>query len=565
MTARWVCPDCGAPAAGAGFCTGDGSALEPAQDDALLGEIVGSFRITRLLGAGGMGQVYRGVHPTIGSRVAIKLLSRAYVDSQSAVERFFSEARAVNLIRHENIVNVLDLAVLPDGRPYIVMEYLEGSPLTGVLRANASPALGWLSRYFVEVLGALSAAHASGIVHRDLKPDNLWVTPGGHAKVLDFGIAKLRPGGDLTGPHTHTGALLGTPHYMSPEQAAGRPVDSRSDLYSLAVVLYEAVTGRKPFDASSLFELLRKHIEEPAMPPSRLNAALPPAYEQVLLRALAKEPSYRFASALEMAQALEQASRHLPAECFVPPLIEAGLRGLATPAPVTPPILPTSPALDPVMRTLPEPARPSMVRALLPWAVALFFAGVAVVLVGAVLFFAFAREEPPARAARPPASAAPAQRAPQRRPDPAEFVDTAWARAKVLAPDAALVRVEAHDVALDGRLDFAGSGRPRADYYFLSPKQATLTGDQEDPRCIIRVTLSRDDETASFTTSDCDELTYPKPKCTFAKILARTRPAIPSGENLVELLKYGQRTEDDPPQWFLKAGRLEMWLADDCT
>src|SRR6185503_20147330 len=160
------------------------------------------------------------------------------------VDRFFAEAKAVNLIRHENIVNVLDLATLPDGRPYIIMEYLDGAPLASIIeyavQQRAPLPLGGLARLAAEVLDALAAAHAKGVVHRDLKPDNIFVTPAGHAKVLDFGIAKLQP--ELGGSATHTGSLLGTPHYMSPEQAASRPVDQRTDLYAMGVILFECAT-----------------------------------------------------------------------------------------------------------------------------------------------------------------------------------------------------------------------------------------------------------------------------------------------------------------------------------
>jgi len=565
----FVCPECGESAPSQGFCTRDGAALAHVGDDDLLGAMVGSFRVTRLLGAGGMGQVYRGVHPSIGSQVAIKLLSRSVAGSRAAVERFFAEAKAVNLIRHEHIVNVIDLATLPDGRPYIMMEYLEGRPLSAVLRAGRPPGLGWLARYFVEVLDALAVAHAHGIIHRDLKPDNLWVTPAGHAKVLDFGIAKLRPEADVGTPHTHTGALLGTPHYMSPEQAAGRTVDIRSDLYSLAVVLYECVTGRRPFDASSLFELLRQHIEHPPMPPSQLNSLLPPAYEQVVLRALQKAPELRFATATDMQAALDAASRGLAAELFQPPLVGAESSALPTPRPVTPPLAPTAPSLGAVAATLREAPRPSRATgSLLPWVLTGGFALITLLALGALgVVFARRTLARDRRAdvvvvrpgpARPPGAAPAAAQG----PEPMEFFDKALGRARILAADAELVRVEAWDIGLDGRLGFRGPGRPRAEYYFLSPKGKRLTENHEDPRCIIRVTLAKDDEVATFTTSDCDERTFPKPKCSFADVLKRARPGI--SESSAELVKFTERTEDDPPQWFVKAGRFEMWLPDDC-
>ncbi|MDX2087057.1 MAG: serine/threonine-protein kinase [Kofleriaceae bacterium] len=310
----FVCPECGAAQPAPGSCSTDGAQVRPVGDDALLGTTVGAYRVARLLGVGGMGRVYKGVHPNIGSRVAIKVLSRECSERRDLVERFFAEARAVNLIRHESIVNVLDLATLPDGRPYIIMEYLDGAPLSGVvevarLRAQPLP-LGGLARLAAEVLDALDAAHGKGIVHRDLKPDNVFVTPSGRAKVLDFGIAKLSD--TPLGSATRTGSLLGTPHYMSPEQASGRPVDHRTDIYAMGVILFECATGQKPFNAESLFDLLRKHIEAPPPSPRALRPDLPVPLEQVILTALAKAPEARFANAKAMSMALQQATQQLP-------------------------------------------------------------------------------------------------------------------------------------------------------------------------------------------------------------------------------------------------------------
>jgi len=316
----FVCAECGASQPMPGMCIADGSPLMPIGDDLLLGTTIGAYRVACLLGVGGMGRVYKGVHPTIGSRVAIKVLSRECSDRRDLVDRFFSEAKAVNLIRHESIVNVLDLATLPDGRPYIVMEYLDGSPLAGIIehaqRSGMPIPLGGLARLVAEVLDALGAAHAKGIVHRDLKPDNIYVTPAGRAKVLDFGIAKLQP--ELGGSATHTGSLLGTPHYMSPEQAAGRPVDARADLYAIGVILFECATLQKPFIADSLFDLLRKHVEAPPPSPRALRRDMPEALEHIIYTALAKRPEQRFASAPAMSMALQHATMSLPSEQWAP-------------------------------------------------------------------------------------------------------------------------------------------------------------------------------------------------------------------------------------------------------
>ena len=316
----FVCPECGLSSQGAGHCQADGAPVVLIGDDLLLGSMIGAYRVARLLGIGGMGRVYKGVHPTIGSRVAIKVLSRECTDRRELVDRFFAEAKAVNLIRHESIVNVLDLATLPDGRPYIIMEYLDGAPLASIIehaiQAQTPLPLGGLARLAVEVLDALDAAHAKGIIHRDLKPDNIFVTPSGRPKVLDFGIAKLN---DMTtGSATRTGSLLGTPHYMSPEQAAGKGVEHRADIYAMGVILFECVTGTKPFVAESLFELLRQHLESPPPSPRALRAELSADLENVILTALAKSPDQRFASARAMSVALQHATAQLAPEQWTP-------------------------------------------------------------------------------------------------------------------------------------------------------------------------------------------------------------------------------------------------------
>jgi serine/threonine-protein kinase len=315
----FVCPECGAAQAQAGTCANDRTPLVPQGEELLLGTTIGPYRVARLLGIGGMGRVYKGVHPTIGSRVAIKVLSRECSDRRDLVERFFAEAKAVNVVAHENIVNVLDLATLPDGRPYIVMEYLDGSPLASIIehaRTRGPLPLGSIARLVAEVLDALAAAHAKGVIHRDLKPDNIFVSPNGRGKVLDFGIAKLQP--ELGGSATHTGSLLGTPHYMSPEQAAGKPADARADVYAMGVILFECVTLQKPFAADSLFELLRKHIEAPPPLPRALRPDLPPELEAVILQALAKQPDQRFNSAHAMSLALQHATSRLAPDQWAP-------------------------------------------------------------------------------------------------------------------------------------------------------------------------------------------------------------------------------------------------------
>jgi len=294
----FVCVECGASATNAGPCPHDGHALCDAGDDQVLGAQIGPYRVARLLGVGGMGRVYKGVHPQIGSRVAIKVLSRECSDRPDLVERFFSEAKAVNVVAHENIVNVLDLATLPDGRPYIIMEFLDGAPLSAIIehaRAVGPLPLGAIARLAAEVLDALAAAHAKGIIHRDLKPDNIFVSPAGRAKVLDFGIAKLQP--QLGGSSTHTGSLLGTPHYMAPEQVRGKPVDVRTDVYSFGALAYHLVTGRPPFSGDNAIAIGFAHCTETADAPKTLRKDCPQKLSDAIMASLAKSPADRPSSA----------------------------------------------------------------------------------------------------------------------------------------------------------------------------------------------------------------------------------------------------------------------------
>ncbi len=330
--------------------------LADASSDPLLGRMVGSYRLARLIGQGGMGQVYLGVQPSIDSRVAVKVLSTDCARSPALVERFFAEARAVNVIRHDNIVSVLDLAALPDGRPYVVMEYLDGLPVSGALRLRGPMPLGTLTELTVAVLDALGAAHAKGIVHRDMKPDNVFLTSSGRVKLLDFGIAKLKPEIVEFSDATREGSLVGTPHYMSPEQARGQPVDGRTDLYSVGLIMFEAATGQRAFTADSLYDLLRLHIEQPPRPPRELRPDMPVAFENVILRALEKDPATRFQSAREFALALEQAAPSLPPSSWMPLAASSAstVRPLASGAPRGAPT-PLSPGTTPA----PTPATPS--------------------------------------------------------------------------------------------------------------------------------------------------------------------------------------------------------------
>ncbi|HEY2745731.1 MAG TPA: serine/threonine-protein kinase [Polyangia bacterium] len=262
----------------------------------MLGRTVGNYVVERKIGEGGMGAVYLARHPRIGKEVAVKVLLPAMSRDPELVQRFFVEAKAAAEIKDAHIVDVLDFGELDDGSSYIVMEWLEGRSLAELLGAETRLPLSRAQKIARGIGRALSAAHARGIVHRDLKPDNIFLVrhddDHDFVKVLDFGIAKLMDGTDVK---TRAGAILGTPYYMSPEQCQGRSVDTRADVYSLGVILYQMVTGRLPFEGQSLGELLMAHLSRAPPRPRTFEPSLPPAAEEALLQALAKDPEERFA------------------------------------------------------------------------------------------------------------------------------------------------------------------------------------------------------------------------------------------------------------------------------
>jgi tRNA A-37 threonylcarbamoyl transferase component Bud32 len=293
--------------------------------DPLIGAMVGSFRLERLLGRGGMGTVYLGCHPIIGSRVAVKFLHESLSANPDLVGRFYDEARAVNLIGHENIVAIYDLGLLPPGRYYIVMEYLEGSPLSALLRTGrVEPRIG--IDVLLQLADALRVAHDRGVVHRDLKPENVFLIHrlgrGHFVKLVDFGIAKLA--GRESSARTAAGALVGTPEYMAPEQCDNRPIDRRTDVYALGIMAYELATGRLPFTGPSVPRILLAQLGDDPTPPRRLAPDIPQPLEDVILRALAKRPEDRYPDMAALAAALEDVQRAGAGRGPPPALRDAG-------------------------------------------------------------------------------------------------------------------------------------------------------------------------------------------------------------------------------------------------
>jgi serine/threonine protein kinase len=596
----FVCPECGQSFERRGHCTADGAQLGDGSSDSVLGQTIGNYRVARLIGAGGMGAVYKAVHPGIGSRVAIKVFAHDPARSPALVERFFAEARAVNVIRHEHIVNVIDLAALPDGRPYLVMEYLDGEPLSSLLARHGPLPLGTLAQMSCEVLDALGAAHEKGLVHRDLKPDNLFVTPNGHMKVLDFGIAKLRGEVATPGGATRTGALLGTPHYMSPEQALAHPVDARTDVYAMGVILFEAATGKRPFDADSLYELLRLHIEQRPAPPRALRPDLPPAYETVIVRALEKAPAARFQSAAELARALQDASRFVGQEAWArvsgaqvrsPSLAASGPPPVAffpTPpqaaAASHPPVhrsAPAGPSFTTWRSPEPRPARPSPLIWLLVALGGMGLVGAAVLATATLL--ARSGPSPPAPSV-PAVPAVPATTHPgfslpatPNKPggfaaesfDPWTFFDTAEQLARQEQPDARFVRLDATGLRPGGKIDLTLDPRHSVLYRFRSaslskPPPGFPENKQYEAKCLVYVNVDANGVRIHMAKWSCDQPFLSKPRCSPAAIWkASEARGAPTG-NLVG--RFGFWANDaGRGRWLIDIGqRFSQFVPDAC-
>lgn len=265
-----------------------------------------------------MGTVYSAIHPIIGKKVAIKVLSGRLAKNNNAIRRFVLEARAVNDIHHPGLVDIFSFGRLTDGRPYFVMEFLDGRSLGAVLRAHFRLLPIDCYHVFLEVGRVLVAVHEHGIVHRDLKPDNVILIPQGieqppKVKLVDFGLAKLLVSDvnqAASGPHTAVGVNVGTPHYMAPEQCRGGKVDARSDLYALGVTFYETVTGQLPIDGPTPLDIWQAHVEvTPRRPELVVPEIVTPELGALIMKLLAKRPDQRPQNALEFCQALEALSQ----------------------------------------------------------------------------------------------------------------------------------------------------------------------------------------------------------------------------------------------------------------
>jgi eukaryotic-like serine/threonine-protein kinase len=277
------------------------------------GHRVGEYEIEAKIGEGGFGSVFRAVHPVIGKVVAIKVLHRRYSAQPEMVRRFVAEARAVNQIRHRNIIDIFAFGQLEDGRHYYVMEYLEGSTLEEHITQGGPMGLADCIPILRRLARALDAAHAKGIAHRDLKPDNVFMAVdeegGSQPKLLDFGIAKLLSEEAPEKFKTRTGAPIGTPQYMSPEQCRGRGVDHRTDIYGFGIMAYRMLTGVLPFDGEDYMEILLAHLQQEARPPSSIVSNLPHAVDEAIQWMLQKDPAERPPNLSTAVSSLEAAAQ----------------------------------------------------------------------------------------------------------------------------------------------------------------------------------------------------------------------------------------------------------------
>ncbi|QRN95140.1 protein kinase [Archangium violaceum] len=287
----------------------------PSVADPLLGTQLGEYVIQEQIGIGGMGIVYRGEQPLIGKKVAIKVLRPDVGDQSMYVERLLVEARAVNAIRHRGIIDIFSFGKMPDGRQYFVMEYLEGTALDTWLDIRGPLSVHEAIRLSDEILDALTAAHEAGVIHRDLKPNNIFLArqPGGghYVKVLDFGLAKQLSNNPGLSQQTLHGLIIGTPEYMAPEQVRGDPVSPKTDLYAFGIILFQLLTGQRPFTAKAPMEYLVHHLEHTPPSPLELKPELPPALARLVLRLLEKAPAAR-PSAEEVRASLQEILDGLP-------------------------------------------------------------------------------------------------------------------------------------------------------------------------------------------------------------------------------------------------------------
>ncbi|HEX2054588.1 MAG TPA: protein kinase [Actinomycetota bacterium] len=336
------------------------------------------YRIDRLIAEGGMARVYQGTDTVLGRTVALKVLSANLASDPAFIARFEREAQAVASLNHPNLVGIYDIGSDGDLH-YIVLEYVEGSTLDAVIRSQAPMDPDRVVAITLSVCAGLQAAHDKGIVHRDIKPANIMIEPDGRVKVMDFGIAKTKTEG-----LTEVGAVLGTVRYLAPEQAYGKPVDRRADIYAVGCVMYEMLTGRPPITGDTLMEMATKLASEEPEPPSALVPGIPAFLERVVMTALAKRPEDRYADTTSLA-------RDLGAATFTPPAPGASADAGAT-------IVQAPSERTRVLREAPPPEPPRRIGLLV--AAVLLIAGGAIAL--AVNLLSGDERPPAAQTLQPP-------------------------------------------------------------------------------------------------------------------------------------------------------------------
>jgi serine/threonine-protein kinase len=312
--AKKKCPACSQLfAETAVFCPNDGKKLvdEEESGDKFIGLVLDAkYQVDRLIGKGGMGNVYEAKHLHMGLPVAIKILHPHLVTDSTAVERFRREARSARTVNHPNAISIMDFGVTSDNILYLAMELINGISLQEVLKKETTIDFTRAVKMMHQVCLAVDAAHQKAIIHRDLKPDNILIldygTPAEKVKVIDFSIAKMKESGK--DPNlTSAGVVVGTPQYISPEQAQGLELDSRSDIYSLGIILYQMLTGNVPFTGKTSAMLLMQHIQAKPKPPREVKPEIPLKLEAVILKALSKQAKDRQQTAAELAKELEDA------------------------------------------------------------------------------------------------------------------------------------------------------------------------------------------------------------------------------------------------------------------
>jgi serine/threonine protein kinase len=324
------------------LCPRDGSSMVTVGDDPLLGLVVeGRYRIESAIGQGSAGTVYKAVQELIGREVAIKVLHDYLVSDDEFIKRFTQEAKASSRLTHPNIITIYDFGVIPKGgRPYIAMDLLRGTPLSDLIAERNHLTVDEAFPMFKQVCSALAEAHRQGVVHRDIKPENIVLVERSGQKlfpiVVDFGIARLVQEESDVARITRTGTVCGSPTYMSPEQCTSSKVDHRSDIYSLAIVIYETLTGEVPFLSDELVKVMAMHLSDVPKRLSEVRPDLPfsEKLEEVVHRGLAKNPDFRYKDMDEFAQALEEACKKPEKQLVSTPTAATHTRELITPGPM---------------------------------------------------------------------------------------------------------------------------------------------------------------------------------------------------------------------------------------